>query len=54
MFSKITVGDGYGAADRALAARLRAAGTQEEADQAARDDGHTNAEDAADWLNGRS
>jgi hypothetical protein len=54
LFSSKPSGNGYGAADKKLAAALRGAKSQKEADQIARADGHKDANAARGWLRGRS
>lgn len=46
--------NGYGDQDRRMAGALRNAGSTEEADQIARDNGLKDAKDAVNWLEGRS
>jgi len=45
---------GYGDSDQRMADALRSAGSKQEADQIARDNGLRDAGDAADWLEERS
>jgi len=54
IFSSPESGSGYGKQDRRMARALRSAGTKDEADEIARDNGLKDAEDAEKWLRERS
>ncbi len=47
-------GSGYGEQDERMADALRKAGTKAEADRIAKANGHSDAEDAENWLRERS